>query len=327
LLFGTQSALLVLALVLAWRVAAGTITPWEMLTIALANGIVVAIDLPARLAFVVEMVGRDDLMNAVALNSLLFNSARIIGPAIAGVLLWWLGPAPCFTANAASYLAVLWALYRMDVGLRAAPRGARGSLSLRAGLTFLAERPGLAVLVLLAGVLAVCGWPVLALLPGLAQRSLGTQAQGYTIMVSAVGVGALAAALPVATFGSMARQRRFIGTGLCAVSAGLLGLSFSTNLALAAASCTLLGFGLILYLATSQAVVQLSAADHNRGLLMGIWAMVQSGGVPLGNLITGPAADYLGESRILFFQGLLCACSCVGLLFFFRTPGPPPEAL
>jgi MFS family permease len=332
LLVVTQSAMLILALALAALVAMRSITPWQMLVISLANGVIVAIDLPARLAFVVEMVGRDDLINAVALNSLLFNAARIIGPALAGILLVSLGATSCFLVNAGSYLAVLWALLEMTIPPRPQPPSSHHAGSLRAGLAYLIQRPNLAVLVLLAGVLAICGWPTLALMPGLAKKTLGTAAQGYTAMVSAVGIGALAAALPVATFGSMARRRAFIGTGLCSVTLALFGLCMAASLSFAIACCALLGFGLILFLSTSQAAVQLGAADYNRGLLMGIWAMVQSGGVPLGNLLTGPAADRWGESTILLIQGSLCALASGGLagsfliLKRFNTLAQPPSS-
>jgi MFS family permease len=317
-LITTQSALLVLALVLAVIVALGLATPWLLVVISLLNGIVFAVDLPARLAFVMDMVGREDVINAVGLNSVLFNAARIVGPAFAGVMLRFWGASICFLANALSYLAVLWALLQIDAGLTvAAALRTKVAPSLRCGFAYLIERPELFVLVLLAAALSLFAWPVLALLPGMADHVLGVSEIGYTTMLIAVGIGALTAASTVAGYASVARQRVFIAVGLCSVTAGLLGLSLATQLAVAVCSCALIGFGLIMYLSTSQGIVQLGASEHNRGLIMGIWAMVQTGGLPLGNMLAGPAADYWGPSFTFRVQGLLCGAASLALVVIF----------
>jgi predicted MFS family arabinose efflux permease len=266
------------------------------------------------------MVGREDLMNAVALNSLLFNVARAVGPALGGLLLIWIGPALCFLANGLSYLAVVAALLRMHSGRRRivaqspmVPVNRRSWLRIEA----LAGSHRLVVLILLAGVMAMCGWPVVSLLPAIAQRQLGLAVQGFSVMLCGIGLGALTAALAVARFGSMDRTRLFIGIGLCVVPAGLMGLSVVSGLPLAVACCALIGFGLILFLATGQSVVQLSAGDHNRGRIMGTWAMVLSGAVPLGNLLAGLAADRWGVSLVLHLQGLTCSAAALMLLTLY----------
>jgi MFS family permease len=355
LLFATQTLFLIQALVLAGLVLSGVVTPTQLFLVTLAGGLVQAVDLPARLAFVMEMVGRDDLMNAVALNSLLFNVARALGPAFAGALMVWIGPGLSFLANGVSFFAVLWALACMDVGLRATVKAGRHGESLRAGFAYLARRPALGVLILLGGVLSFTGWPFLALLPGLAHRTLSaaepasltaaaaeplplgqptppdlapeTGRSNFSVMLSATGFGALAAAVAVATFGSMGRHRRFIAGGVCVMSAGLLGLSQVHHPASAFGCCALVGFGLILFFATAQAVVQLSAGDHNRGRIMGIWAMVTCGGLPLGNLVTGDAADRWGEPFVLGLLGLASGGAAVAvlLLFWFERTLPAGE--
>jgi MFS family permease len=318
LLFGTQTALLILAVVLAALVYFGMVSPWVLLTVTAATGLVQAVDLPARLAFVTDMVSRDDVMNAVALNSLLFNVARAIGPALAGILLVTYGPWPCFLANGLSYIALLAGLVLMDLPLtprrdRCAPRvPASGG-----GFVYLLQRPALAMLVVLAAVLTFCAWPFLSLLPALAERSLQTGAQGYSSMLSGTGFGALAAALTVATFGTFARRRLFLNTGVCIIGAALAGLSWVESLEAGVVCCALVGFGLILFFPTSQAVVQLSASDYNRGRLMGIWAMVQSGALPLGNLLAGPAADAWGERHVLRTEGLTCAAAALIVIGMF----------
>jgi MFS family permease len=139
-------------------------------------------------------------------------------------------------------------------------------------------------------------------------------------MLSTMGIGALAAALTVATFGSLKRRGHLIGTGVCLVSAGLTILSFARNILLAVCCSGLIGFGLILFLATSQSVVQLRADDQSRGRIMGIWAMALSGALPLGSLFVGPLADSWGEPPVVRCQGIACGLAALALVIIFR-PG------
>jgi MFS family permease len=324
LIFWMQSAFLVLALLLAWLVLHGAIRPWQLLVVTVATGLVTAIDLPARLSFVMDMVGREDLTNAVALNSLLFNSARAFGSLLAGWLMLQLGAGECFLINAVSYLAVLLALSKMDISGTPPPRPrAVGASSLGPGhalfegFRYLAARRDLVFLILLAGSTAFWGWPFLALLPALAAQ-FGYGAHGTAWLFSGVGVGALAAALTVATFGSPSRSWAFIAAGVVLVITALLGLSLAGDILLAVCFSGLIGFGLILFLATSQSVFQLSSEEHNRGRVMAIWAMVLSGAVPLGNFLAGPAADEWGLSPVLAFLGLNCGIGALWLLWVLR---------
>ena len=318
LLLVTQTGLLLSAVALAVLVALGTRSLWPLLLVTTASGVVSAIDLPARLAFVMEMVGRDDLINAVALNSVQFNVARAVGPALGGWLLAGLGPELCFLVNALSFVAVVWALSRMTESPHAAraPGGGRPGAFFD-GFAFLARQPGLALLVMLAGILALTGWPFLSLLPALADHTLGVGVRGYSRMLSATGFGALAAAVAVATFGSLPRGRAFLGAGAGLFSAGLIGLSLARDLLVAVPSCALIGFGLIIFFATCQSVVQLSAGDHNRGRVMGIWAMVMSGAIPAGNLLAFPAADHWGEPLVLLWGGVASAAAGIVILVVF----------
>jgi MFS family permease len=312
----TQAALMVNALSLTVLVLAKVIEPWHLLVIAAANGLVNAVDLPARLSFVVDLVGRDDLINAVALNSLTFNLARALGPVIGALLLQTLGAGPCFLLNGLSYVAVLVALQRMTVADAARRTSGEAAEPVTEAFRYLAGRPGLALLLVLVGVIAFFGWPVMSLLPGLAERRLGAVEIGYGVLLSGVGCGALLAALTVATFGSLARGRRFVTAGVVITAAALLLLSAVRRLPVAAGCCFLVGYGLILFMATSQGVVQLSAGEHNRGRIMGIYSMVLSGSQPLGNLLLGPAADQYGESVVVRVEGLGCALGALGVLLW-----------
>lgn len=321
LILCTQAALMVNALVLAGLVLSGAIMPWHLLAIAGFSGLINAIDLPARLSFLFDMVGREDLLNAVALNSLTFNLARALGPALSGVLLDVLGPGLCFLINGLTFTAVLIALMRMQTVTQSRPPPSNLAASERGAFRYLAGRPALALLLVLVGVMCFFGWPTLSLLPALAKHELNVEQRGYGLLLSSVGCGALLAALTVATYGSLDRSRRFIAVGVLVIVGGLVGLSLVKSMPLAIGCCVLVGYGLIIFMATSQAVVQLSAGDHNRGPIMGIWSMVLSGSQPLGNALIGPMADYLGEPPVLRLQALGCAVGAMvvlGLLLFFQ---------
>jgi MFS family permease len=328
LIFWTQAVYLLLALLLAGLVLGGAATRWYLLAIALANGLVNAVDLPARLAFVMDMVGRDDLVNAVALNSLLFNVARALGPALGGVLLVWLGAGVCFLLNGLSYFAVLAALAAMDVdGGGTGPGHERGGLrTFLGGFGHLAGRPKLACLILLAGVLTLFGWSFIVLLPALAQRQFGVHEEGYGLLLSGTGSGALVAALLVASFGSLERRRLFLVGGACLTTAALFGLSLARGLPTAVVCCALLGCGLILFFATCQSVVQLSASDQNRGRIMGLWSMVICGALPLGNLLAGRAADLWTEAVVLRADAAGCAAAVLALVVLFAVWRKPQAA-
>ena len=313
LILQTQSALMALALLLGIIVYAEEESVWLLLGFSLAIGVVNAVDIPARLAYLVELVGKDDLVNAVGLNALLFNLARATGPALAAWLLFWGGPELCFLVNAFSFLGVLVALAYMRTDRPAAVQERTDSWSaLREGFSFVRRHPILRVLLPMTAVLTVFSWPILALLPALAHRRFESGGSGYGSLLSILGLGALTAAFLVAAFGTPARRWLFIGVGAAVSSLALVALSFARTLPLAAVCSALVGAGLIFFFATIQAVFQLSATDQNRGRVMGIYSIVLTGANPLGNLLAGLAADHWGEPFVLRLQG--AAILIAGLL-------------
>lgn len=322
-ILSTQVLFLLLALLLAALALSGVVRPWHLLVIAGCNGLITAVDLPARLAFVVDLVGRDDLTNAVALNSLLFNVARAAGPALAGLLLDVFDPGSCFLLNALSYVAVLIALacMRTEGPPRPDARRQGWGAALKA-FDHVAAQPRLALILLLAFAVSLFGWPFLSLLPRLADNHLGVGKQGYSFLVSATGCGALFAALAVASFATVESRRWFLGGGIALAVAGLLGLSLASVLAPAILWCGLLGFGLVSFMANAQAAVQLGVAEHNRGRVLGIWSMALSGGLPLGNLLGGLAADAWSEPAVLRLQALACAASALLLAVWLGRKKP-----
>jgi predicted MFS family arabinose efflux permease len=251
----------------------------------------------------------------------MFNLARMVGPALGGWLLPRWGVESCFLINAFSYLAVLLALGAMTGVSESLPRvSQRGWRALMEGIRYVHHHPTLRPLMTLAGAMALFGWPVLALLPAFSARVLGRGDQGYSLMLSSLGCGALTAALLVASLGSMQRRRGFLAFGVLTAATGLLGLSLAANLQAAMLCCGLAGLGLVAFFATSQGVVQLSAGDENRGRVMGIYSIVVSGLVPVGNLIAGPAADRWGEDFTIRLQAL--AILAAGALIAVWSFGP-----
>ncbi|MHB1425814.1 MAG: MFS transporter [Gemmataceae bacterium] len=304
LIFLSQASLLLLALLLGILVLMGHITPWELLAVATAAGIVNAIDLPARLAFVIDLVGRDDLPNAIALNSMLFNLARMVGPIVSGILFWLAGGGEtgqtaagvCFLLNGLSFVAVLAALAWMELPPRSEPEALAAGWtktpdSLWEGFRYLGQHPRLILLLLLSGFMALFGWPILSLLPAVADQRLRGSSDAYAWMLSAIGGGAGLASLLVASFNESWRRRWLLAFGVGLSSSSLLGLALARSLPSAVGCCAVLGCGLILFFPTSQAIMQLRSADHVRGRVMGIWSMVLSGAHPLGHLLAGRAAD------------------------------------
>lgn len=301
LIIRTQAVFLSCALALLALHVIGQLTVWAMLAVMFVHGLVQAIDLPARLAFVPALVARADLSNAVALNSLLFNVARAVGPALAAMLLGLGkdGALWCFLINAVSYLAVIVALAGIHVAPEPAPISESKPL---AGFHVLAGNRDLFALVLLAGFVATGGWPLLALLPSLAEGELGHAEGGYGTLLSSVGLGALLAALTAATFAGEVRPKVLLLGGLILVAGALVGIWGTTALPVASVCCVFFGYGMILFFATGQSVVQLGTVDADRGKVMGIWAMMLSAGVPLGNLVLGPAADVFGVKVVIVIQ-------------------------
>lgn len=311
LIFLTQTCFLIAATILLGLFYLDALTLWVMLGVMFFHGCVQAVDLPARLAFVPGLVPREDLINAVALNSLLFNAARAVGPAIAGFLLHLSGPGLCFMVNAISYLAVLLALWMMVLPKEelVVPEKTPGG-----GFGVLHREKGLLALVLVAGLVAIGGWPLLALLPSFASKVLGRGEDGYSMLLSSVGAGALLAALTTATIGSETRRRRLLFVGLCLVAVALVGLATTWEQYGAIVWSMVFGFGMILFFATGQSAVQLSVGNQDRGKVMGVWAMMLSAGVPMGNLVFGPAADAFGLTAILISQAVIVSIAALIIL-------------
>ncbi len=309
-LIATQTSQMLLAFALFALSQAGIVQVWHILVLALLLGVSNAVDMPTRQAFAVEMVGRDDVPNAVALNSAMFNGARIIGPAVAGIAIGVLGIPIAFLLNGLSFLAVIAAYAVMrDEDLRGPARYHRPA-SVRAvgetlgdGLRYCWRSPMLLLPITLVGFASVFGMNFGVVIPALADQVLHTDATGYGFLMSAMGVGSMAAALLIAFSGRprpMVIGLGSVGLGLGLVAGGLVG-----SVALALPAMALVGFGAIGMAATANTTVQLNVEDGYRGRVMSVYSTVFAGSTPIGGLFAGWLATAVSVDGSLVIAGVL----------------------
>jgi MFS family permease len=293
---------MLLAFALGILVASGAVTVALVALIAACLGVVGAFDLPTRQAFIVEMVGPEDLPSAIALNASIFNTARVVGPAVAGTLVAKVGEAPCFFLNGASYLAVLWALATMR--LPPTGRGAATTASgFRSGLRYVRAHPVLRPLLLALGVVSGLSLQVNVLMPVVAQR-FGAAAQGYGLLLTAFGAGAILSALRLASRRhTYAQHRRNLLFGLGAFGAGLLALAASPRLEAALVCHAVAGLGMIRFTATTNTLLQLVVDDRYRGRVMGLHTVMFMGTAPIGSLLLGWLAQRWQAPAALLVAG------------------------
>jgi len=326
ILLATQSAAMVLALVVAVLTFGHLIRPWHIAALSLLSGTVFACDMPARQAFVVEMVeDRRHLMNAIALNSSIFNGARIIGPAIAGVLVASVGPAWCFLINGVSFTAVLGGLLLMRFPARPRQRQETSVLAdALSGLRYLRANSTVMGLAALLAVFSVFGWSYAVLMPVFARSVLHVGPQGLGYLMTATGVGALLGALTVASSSGRPSRRVLFG-GALLLSAALLGFSASRAFELSLGLAALAGFGGVAFMSTANTTFQMSVPDEVRGRMMGVWALVFAGSAPLGSFQMGIVAQYFGAPTAVAIGAAITAVAAVtALLVVARRRGPAP---
>jgi MFS family permease len=291
----TQALLLVEAALMWWFTWTGLITVPRLLALATFAGMVSAFDVPARQSLQVELVGKDDLLDAIALNSSGFNLARIIGPAIAAFIIARAGLAWCFGVNAVSYLAVLIGL--LTIRLPGAPARRAGASPLRdvwRALVYMSRTREVSALMRLVAVFSVFGVPYLVLMPVLARDVLHTDASGYGLLLTCVGIGAIAAALTLAALGRRARQGWMLERAAYAFSALLVALALSRSVWLSAALMVTVGFTMILNNALANTLLQSIVPDALRGRVMAAYALVFIGFSPIGHLLGGMVASGFG---------------------------------
>ncbi len=324
----TQSFAMLQATILWILVATGHIQVWEVLVLASLLGLTNSVDMPTRQAFVVEMVGREDLPNAIALNSSLFNMARVVGPGLGGLIIAWLGVAPLFLLNALSFIAVIigLALIRMNDLYAPAKRSlSRGETpkqsmlqSLREGLTYVARTPSVLLVIVVIGVISLFGINFNVILPLFATDVLHSGALGFGLLSAAFGLGSLLSALWLA-WGNRRPSIQHLLTG--AFSFCILEIFFALShlYLLSLVLIAGVGFAQIAFSATSNTTLQTVTPDYLRGRVMSVYMVVFAGSVPLGNLFTGGMAHLFGAPiALLVGASLSMIAAIVGWLL--RSP-------
>ncbi len=309
----TQGWMMLVALALATLVAGGWVQPWHIVLLAAGTGLGMAFDMPVRQSFMVEMANREDLMNAISLNSSIVNGARVIGPATAGLLMANVGIAACFFLNGLSFLAVIAGLWMMRLRPHARkPHTGSTWQHVQEGLRYAFSHRRIRILVMLLAVVGTFGWSYAVLMPAFARDLLHVSEAGYGVLLGANGVGALAGALMVATIGNRLQPRVLVLGGLGWFSAMLLLLSMTHSYAVAIGLQAASGAGIMLFFSTSNTLVQLTASDEMRGRVMGIWALVFGGMMPLGGMEAGMVAHTFGVRTAMATGAIVCALA--GLL-------------
>ena len=305
-----QAVSMVLAFVLAGLTLTGHVRLWHVFVLAALMGVVYAFDIPARQAFIVEMVDRDDFMNAIALNSSIVNGARVVGPAVAGVLLAAVGEGWCFFVNGVSFLAVLAGLLAMNRERKAAPvvraqgRSAFGHAA--EGFVFAATAAPVRALLLLLGLISLVGLPYSVLMPIYADRILGGGPTGLGLLMGASGVGALLGALTLAARRGVRGLGRWVALSSAGFGVSLLAFSASRVFWVSALLTVPAGFAVMVQMAASNTLIQSMVPDRLRGRVMAVYSMMFMGMAPVGALLAGYLADSLGAPATVRLGGFAC---------------------
>ena len=304
-----QIAFMLEAFTVAILVWTGVIQVWHVLTLATLLGIASAFDIPMRQSFVYDMVGKDDLMNAIALNSSLFNGARVIGPAIAGFLIGAVGIAACYFLNGLSFIAVIAGLLMMRLP---AVQRVEVTTSVWAGfrevLLYLRNDTRLRVLMILTATLSIFGFPYLTMMPVFARDVLHRGAEGYGALTASVGIGAVLGALGVALYSARIRARgKLMLAGGTAFGILLIIFAGSRSLALSMLVLGLAGCAMIVNNSITNTLLQTAAPDHLRGRIMGFYSFVFVGMAPFGAFLFGVVAEHTGVPTTIAAGGAIVA--------------------
>ncbi len=316
----TQTVLMLLAFILSVLTLTGRVRYWHIAALATLLGITNAFDGPTRQSFVVEMVGKGDLMNAIALNSAIFNVARIVGPAVSGLVTKEFGPGWAFFANGASFLAVIAALVamKMDRPNRAEAVHRSIAADVREGITYIGRTPLVLTVILLLGLVSTFTLNFNVFVPLLAKNVLKGDAGLYGYLMSAMGFGALTGAIGLAFVSGRGPQRQLLAGGAGLVCLAEIALAFVRHNLIAAAVLAVAGLAMIVFTATSNTTVQVTVPDRLRGRVMSVYFLVFAGVSPFGALFTGAIAEKFGTSVAMGVGGLTGLISAAAVGFWWQ---------
>jgi len=312
LMIVTQTVLAVLALILAVLTWTGVVNITHILIISALAGFVVTVNSPVVQSMVPELVRGRDVLNAIALNSTMFNSARVVGPALAGVLIGIIGPAGCFGINSASFLAIIGALLliRLD-GPKPAKTGETVWQRMLSGLHLVRADSDILTLIIMMAVFSSFGIVYLPLMPVFARDVLGSGAGGYGLMMTALGIGAVAGGLTLATVSRTARRGRFLTIVTFLLSALLIIFSFVRDLRLALVVMVLMGFCQTTVASLTNTMIQLLVPDQMRGRVMSVYTLAFNGMFPVGSFFAGAVAQKLGAPAATLAGGSVVLASLI----------------
>ncbi|HRE26611.1 MAG TPA: MFS transporter, partial [Anaerolineales bacterium] len=313
LLIVVQVVLMLLAFMLAGLAGTGLVAYWHVLVLALALGVANTFDFATRNALIGQLVDRPDLANAIALNSSAIQGARLVGPAISGLVVAQIGETWAFTFNALSFLAVIVALWLMRLEPRESAVKPDQNMwaALREGLSFLWGNPALRGIVLLVFVPSTVGFPLQVLLPELARERLNLGADGYGFLLALSGLGALAGAVGLALLGGYRRRGRLVAVAAVVFALAVLGLGVATDLVWVTVAMIVIGWAQVTHLAMSNTLLQDNVPDALRGRVLSAYIWVVVGFQPFGGLALGAVAEGQGLQAALWMSGGLCLAAAV----------------
>ena len=313
IIIATQSVLLALAFTLALLDWTGAVRYWHLVVLATLLGVVNTVDMPARLAFIMELVGKDDLMNAIALNSSIFNAARAIGPALAGVLIAAMGTAVCFFLNGLSYLAVLAGLLFMNVESRARRKKPAYNVlrDVAEAVRYIKATPVVMITIVLVSVVSVFGTNFNVLAPVFSKMELHRDAAAFGFLMSSFGAGALLGAVSLAFLSRQGPKPAFLLGGGMGLSLFLMLIGMQRSYGLTAFLLALAGWCMVTFFAMANTTVQLNTEDRLRGRVMSVYTLAFGGLTPFGSLFAGTMSHWLHAPLTFALGGLIC-----GIVFF-----------
>lgn len=302
----TQTISMILALILAILVFTDSVQYWHIFLLALGLGMVKTLDIPARQSFMIELVGRDVVLNAVALNSTVMNLGRVVGPAVAGVVMALVGAGWCFLVNGVTFLAVIFGLLKIDVEpvIKKRPKGTVIP-DIKEGLVYLFSKPILTTTTLILAIVSTFGMNYSVLIPVFARNQLGLDAQGYGLLMSALGVGSMLGALIVASSSSRGPNRVRLFVVPFITSSLFMIMAFNRSYAFSALLIGLMGFANIFFTTTANSLMQINSDNEFRGRVMSVYSLVFAGSTPIGNMFVGSIADKAGGGSAFFWAGVV----------------------
>jgi MFS family permease len=307
MIVATQSASMLLALILAALTLTGEVRIWHLFVLSAMLGVVNAFDIPARQAFFQEMVGRADLINAIALNSSMFNSARIVGPAIAGLLVAWIGEGWCFFLNGVSYIAVIAGLLMMHVTPRVVHNSQDSAWQhVLEGARFVISARPIRALLLLVALISFSGLQYSVLMPIFADRIFHSGAHGLGVLLGINGAGALCGALVMAAKRGLGGLSRWIAVAASIFSVAIVAFGFAPTFWIAGAVLYVVGFSTMIQFGSTNTLIQMMSPDRLRGRAISAYSMMYMGMTPIGSMMAGVIAEHIGARVTISAGGVVC---------------------